>query len=123
MIGAMLCARNSAIWWVPAKVWELRGYNLGADVLRVPAGLQFLFGRFYDPGSLGFCRCVMTAARDRISQLSTHDRDAFDQLRYTLKQQQCEANGDDQLGRIHRQSTGIGRLFILLQGEPKERPA
>ena len=119
MIGAMLCAMNSAIWEAPA----------GRSTSRLNCVLSWLCGRRASrplPCAASITRCASASAAawcpppETVSSRSPlHDGDALDQLRDPLHEQQREGERDQKLGRIDRQAAGIGGLLVLQQARAR----
>ena len=82
MIGAMFCAMNSAISDAPADridEWAV-ACSAGCRRLRAGALLRLFLGRLDHALGLGFRRCMVAAAADRVLQVAPDDRDALDEL-------------------------------------------
>src|SRR5688500_5306659 len=120
MIGAMLCAMISAILGTPMMHWR----NERRTALLLPGSLLgFFLHRLENTLRLCLRGSVMAAPRHRVLQVALDDGDALDQLRDALHEEQREGQGDQELGGVDGQATGIRRLLVLQQRAHEERPA
>src|SRR5947209_7733646 len=123
MIGAMLCAINSAIFTAPAgKGCDQLGQR-SPGPLRLEAILGLFSCYLQETFCLRLCSCMMPAARYGIFHLAPDDGDALDELGYALQQQEGERQRDQEFGGIDREAAGIAGLLVLHQRAPEERPS